>query len=279
MSYPHSLDAMNRFCQNRSTKIAPALFCALIGMTGTIGVVAVRAYMDLSWSRHSAVDPNAIVELPAVDVDLSAAQPVQFEATGQLIATEPTSSHLIEAGLQPLKDQLDLTPLTHQSSDGVASLRSQQSDRLNSANATYETAVLPLLAKHGLDEAWFAVLCDRWSAFSGKSWARLSESEKVAQANELLYRLRIGLHQTTLKQLGQHDAIYYQNLTAQRQDAGRSQQAAHEAADERFFQLFPDLQDHHAQLPDTGFDEVWFGLLEDVIHERPMPLEQEVAMQ
>lgn len=135
-----------------------------------------------------------------------------------------------------------------------------------------------LLATYGLDAAWFEYLCKQWATLTNQNWAELLEEDKVNIANDLLYRLSTGLHRETLTKMGRHDHAYYVALKTQREHRGQLRGTAHKLADKQFYQLFPELKQHQHTIRDTGFDAVWYGMLEDVVYERSMPTAQDIAL-
>ena len=229
-----------------------ATLCGLAVVSATVGVAGTLAYVTLSWSHLAMMtgNPSATSLPPKADPE-----------------TRPADIPIgVESGLIPVEKKLQLRP--------TAVLKTE-SDAIATTLITYEADVLPLVVKHGVDEAWFEDLCRHWATFSNQTWSAMSDAAKAEFSNELLYRLKDSLHPETLAKLGRRDRSHYSSLTYQREQAGQPQMMAHKKADERFFRAFPSLKVHQSEILDTGFDEVWFGFLEDVIRERPVPIYRE----
>ncbi|MEL6382899.1 MAG: hypothetical protein AAFQ89_10575 [Cyanobacteria bacterium J06626_18] len=239
------------------SRIELVALCGLAIVSATMGIAGTLAYVTLSWSHYNTPEKPLLEESPSVEVFSNKAP--------------SRTSAVVESGLAPVENTLQLQPQVDSSDTGQA---------VTSLAKNYATDVLPLVTKHGVDEVWFAQLCDRWATFSGQTWASLSETAKAELANDLLFRLKEGLHPETLAHLGHRNTLYYQSLTRQREAAGQSKEAAHDKADDRFFVAFPELKTHRSAIANTGFDDVWFAFLEDVIlQQRPTSVyREEVAI-
>ncbi|MGF1521756.1 MAG: hypothetical protein ACFBSF_05485 [Leptolyngbyaceae cyanobacterium] len=249
MSPQHRQHSQNQ-SQTGSSLSGLVALCSLAVVSGTIGAAGVLAYVRLSWAHYEAT------VMPSLEESISAADVSENSKAGI-----PTGVALKLTPANALRPQPAIAPTDEES--------------IATSPRTYATDVLPLVSKHGVDEVWFENLCHHWAAFSGQTWAAMTETEKAEFANELLFRLKEGLHPATLRQLGRRNTLHYSNLTWQREQAGQPKEIAHDKADARFFAAFPNLRQYQSEISHTGFDEVWFAFLEDVIRERTVPVYRE----
>ncbi len=97
-------------------------------------------------------------------------------------------------------------------------------------------------------------------------WETMAPPEQTRSAHKLLDTLEKGLSQQAIGKLGS----YHINQLAPRQLAlspsTQFQKELDRLTDDKFFQLFPDWRGR--KLPGTGLDQVWLGMLDDVLTAR-----------
>jgi|GEM_PF-5046874 hypothetical protein len=126
----------------------------------------------------------------------------------------------------------------------------------------YGQELSALLAAKEIDPGYFNWIRSDWVKLTGISWSDLSDAEKLAVAQDLLHRLDMTLHPNTLRNLPTRERGYFTRLIEQRTAENYDLQPAYDAADERFYEAFPELRGMNIER--TAFRFVWLGVFEDV---------------